>query len=209
MWKLQHSRWTVVLCVECCVLQWTVCGNYCTAVGLWYCGLNGVCYSEQYVEVTAQHLDSGIVGWMDCVTENSMWKVLHSGWTELLWVEWSALQWTVCGSYFTAGGQLYCGLNIVCYSEHYVEVTAQQVTVALCVECSVLQLTVFGRYCTVGGQRFCGLNGVCYSEQYADGTAQLVDCGIVGWMECVTVNSMWMILHSRWRVVLWVEWNVL
>jgi len=75
---------------------------------------------------------------------------------------------------------LYCGLNIVCYSEHYVEVTAQQVTVALCVECSVLQLTVFGRYCTVGGQRYCGLNGVCYSEQYADGTAQRVDCGIVG-----------------------------
>ena len=30
MWKVLHSRWTVVLWVECSVLQWTVCGRYCT-----------------------------------------------------------------------------------------------------------------------------------------------------------------------------------
>ena len=29
--------------------------------------------------------------------------------------------------YCTAGGQWYCGLNVVCYSEHYVEDTVQQV----------------------------------------------------------------------------------
>jgi len=120
MCKVLHSRWTVVLWVECSVLQWTVCGRYCTAGGQWYCGLNGVCYSEQYVEGTAQQVDSGIVGWMECVTVYIMWKVLHSRWTVVLWVEWSVLQWTVCVRYCTAGGQWYCGLNGVCYSEQYV-----------------------------------------------------------------------------------------
>ena len=57
-----------------------------------------------------------------------MWNVLHSRW---LW---------------------YCGLNVVCYSEKYVE----------------------------GGQWYCGLNGVCYSEHYVEGTAQQVDSAIVG-----------------------------
>jgi len=33
----------------------------------------------------------------------------------------------ICGKYSTAGGQCYCGLNGVCYSEHYVEFGAQQV----------------------------------------------------------------------------------
>ena len=51
----------MVLWVECSVLQGTVCGRYCTAGGQWYCGLNVVRYSEQYVEGTAQQVDSGIV----------------------------------------------------------------------------------------------------------------------------------------------------
>ena len=38
MWKVLHSRWQ------------------------WYCGLNVVCYSEQYVEGTVQKEDSGMVG---------------------------------------------------------------------------------------------------------------------------------------------------
>jgi len=162
MWKILHSRWTVWLWVECSVLQWTVCGRDCTAGGQWYCGLNVVCYGEQYVEVTAQRVDCGIVGWMGCVRVNSMLKVLHSVWTVVLWVEWSVLQWTVCG-----------------------------------------------RYCTAGGQWYCGLNGLCYSEQYVEGTAQRVDYDILGWMECVTMNSMWNVLHSRWTMVLWVYWNVI
>jgi len=37
-------------------------GKDCTAGGQWYCGLNVVCYSEQYVEGTAQQVDSGSVG---------------------------------------------------------------------------------------------------------------------------------------------------
>jgi len=257
MWKVQHSRWTVVLRLEWSVLQWTLCGRYSTAGGQWYWGLNGVCYSEQYVEATAQQVDSGIEGWMECVTVNIMWKVQHSRWTVVLrvewnvlqwtvrgryctkrwtmvlWVEWSVLQWTVCGRYNTAGGQWYWGLNGMCYSELYVEGTAQQVdsgivgwmlrvkvnsmwkvlhsrwTVVLCVECSVLQWTLCGRYYTGGGQWYCGLNGVCYSEQYVEDTAKQVDRSIVGWMNCVRVNIMRKVLHSRWTVVLCVECSVL
>ena len=61
MWKVLHSKWTVVLCVEWNVLQLIVCGRYCTAGGQRYCGLNVVCYSEQYVEGTAQQVESCIL----------------------------------------------------------------------------------------------------------------------------------------------------
>ena len=61
MWKLLHSRWTVVWWLEWSVLQLTLCGIYCAAGGQWYCDLNGVFYSKQYVEDTAQQVDSGIV----------------------------------------------------------------------------------------------------------------------------------------------------
>jgi len=70
-------------------------------------------------------------------------------------------------------------LNVVCYSEQYVEVIAQKVAVLFWVECSVLQLTVCGRYCTASGLWYCGLNVVCYSEQYVEGTSQQVDSVIV------------------------------
>jgi len=42
-----------------------------------------------------------------------------------------------------------------------------------------------------------------------EGTPQQVDSGIVGRMECVTVNSMWKVLHRRGTVVLWVECSLL
>jgi len=180
MWKVLHSRLMVVFWVEWSVIQWIVCGGYCTAGGEWSCILNGVCCGEHYVKGTVEQVDSSIVGWMECVTVNIMWKVLHSSWTVLFWVECSVLHWTVCGRYCTAGGQLYCSLNVLCYSEQYVEGTAQQadssivcrmecvtvnsmwkvlhsrMTVVLWVECSVLQRTVCGRYCTAGGQWYCG-----------------------------------------------------
>jgi len=141
MWKMMHSKWTVWLQDEWNLLQWTLCGRYCTAVGQWYCGLNVVCYSEHYVEGTAQQVDSVIVAWMECVTVNSIWKILHSRWTVVLWVEWSLLQWTLCGRYCTACGQWYCGLNVVCYREQYVEFTAQDLKSVLQLECSALQLS--------------------------------------------------------------------
>jgi len=199
MGKVLHSRWTVLFWVECSVLQWPLCGRYCTGSGQWYCGLNVVCYSEPYVEGTSQQVDSRILCWIECVTVNSMWKVLHSRCTVVLWVEWSVLQWTVCGRYCTAGGQLYCGLNGVCYSEQYVVGISEQVdsffvgwmecvtmnimwkvlhsrgTVVLWFECILLLWTLCGRYCTAGGQCYCGLNGVCYCEHYVEGTAQKVD----------------------------------
>ena len=99
-WKIHHSRWTMVLQLEWSVLQWTISGRYFTAV------------------------DSGIVAWMECVTVNIIWKILHSS------------------------GQWYCSLNGVCYSEHYVEDTSQQWTVVLQLEWSVLQWTLSGRYFT-------------------------------------------------------------
>jgi len=50
---------------------------------------------------------------------------------------------------------------------------------------------------------------VRYSEHYVVGTAQEVESGIAVWMECVTVNIMWNVLHSRWTVVQKVEWSAL
>jgi len=157
MWKVLHSRWTVVLWVEWSVLKWSVCGSYCTAGGQWYCGLNAVCYSEQYVEGTAQQEDSGIVGWMECVTVNSMWKVLQSRWTVVLWI------WLECVTVNSMWKVLHSRWTVVFW-----------------VECSVLQWTVCGRYCRAGGQWYCGLNVVCYNEHYVEGTAQQKDIGIVG-----------------------------
>jgi hypothetical protein len=137
-------------------------GRYFTAGGQCYCSLNGLCYSEHYVEDTSQQVDSGIEAWMERVTVNVMWKILHSRWTVILKLEWNVLHWTLCGRYFTAGGQWYCSLNEVCYSEHYLEDTSQQ-----------------------------------------------IDTGIAAWMKFVTVNTIYKILHSRWTVVLQLEWSML
>jgi len=52
--KVLHSRWSVVWQVEWIVLQLTLCGNYCTRCWLWNCRFNGVWFSEQYLENTAQ-----------------------------------------------------------------------------------------------------------------------------------------------------------
>ena len=209
MRELLRSRWTVVLQFECSVLQRTLCGRYCTTGGLWYCSLNGVCYSDHYVEGSAKQVDSGNGAWMECVTVNIMWKLLHSRWTMVLELEWS-----------------------VCYREHYVEGIAQQVdsgigawmecvtvnimwkvlhsrwTLILQLECSVLQWTLCGNYSTAGGQWYCSLNVVCYSEHYVEVIAQQVDSGIGAWMECVTVNIMWKVLHSKWSVLLQLECSV-
>jgi len=195
IWKILHSRCTVVLQLEWSVLQWTLYGRYCTAGGQWYCSLNGVCYSEHYMEDSAQQVDSGIAAWMECVTVNTIWKILHSRWTVVLQLEWSVLQWTIYGRYFIGNGQWYCSLNGVCYSEHYMEDTAQQVdsgnaawmecvtvniiwkilhrkwTVVLQPEWSVLQWTLYGRYFIGNGQWYCSLNAVCYSEHYMEDTS--------------------------------------
>jgi len=50
---------------------------------------------------------------------------------------------------------------------------------------------------------------VCYGEHYVEGTTQQVESGIAVWMECVTVNIMWKVLHRWWRVVLQFGWSVL
>ena len=35
------------------------------------------------------------------------------------------------------------------------------------------------------------------------------DSVIAGWKECATVNIIWNVLHSKWTVILQVEWSVL
>ena len=161
------------------MLHWTLSGRYLTTGGQWYCSLNGVCYSEHYMEDTSQQVDSGIAAWMECVTVNIIWKIIRSKCTVVLQLECIVLQWTLSGRYFTASGPWYCSLNVVCYSEHYLEDTSQQVdsgiaarmecvtvnirwkifhsrwTVVLQFECIVLQWTLSGRYFTASGQWYC------------------------------------------------------
>jgi len=279
MWKALYSKWTVVLQVEWSVLQWTLCGKHCTASGQWYCRLNGVCYSEQYVECTAHQEDSDTWDWMECVTVNIMWNLLHSRSTVKLKFEWSVLRWALCGCnaqlvvsviscwmdwitvnfwawYCTACVQFYCRLIGLRYSEHFVEGTAQHMdscfagwmewfTLNYYVEFTarqfdsviaawkrVLQWTIFGSYCTAGGHCKWRFNRLCYSEHYVQDTAHHVECVIeiwffwyiehyvesttkqldsviASWMEWFTVNIMWKLLHSRWTVVLQVEWSML
>jgi hypothetical protein len=67
--------------------QGTFIGRYSTAGGQWYCSLNGMCYSEHYLEDTLQQVESGIVAWMGCVTVNIIWKILNSRWTVVLQLE--------------------------------------------------------------------------------------------------------------------------
>ena len=164
-----------------------------------------MCYSEHYVEDTSQVVDSGISAWMECITVNIMWKILHSRWTVVLQLEWRVLQWTLCGRYFSAGGQCYCSLNWVCYSEHYVEDTSTQVDSVFAAWINCIQWTLCERYFTAGGQCYCSLNGVCYTEHYVEDTSQHVDSSIAAWMACVTVNIMWKILQRRWTHALQVE----
>ena len=109
------------------MLLWTLYGRYFTAGGQCYYGLNGVCYSGQYMEDTSQQFDSGIAAWMECVSVNFIWMILHSRWRVVLQFERSVLQWTLYGRYCTAGGQWYCSLNELCYSEHYMEDISQHV----------------------------------------------------------------------------------
>ena len=108
-------------------VEGTFIRRYVTAGGQWYCTLNRVCYSEHYMENTLQNVDSGIAPWMECVTVNIIWKILHRRWTVVLQLELIVLQWTLYGRYCTGGGQWYFSLNGMCYSEHYMEDNAQWV----------------------------------------------------------------------------------
>jgi len=51
-----------------------------------------VCFSEHYLEDTAEQVDSDIGVLMECVTVNIIWKILHGRWTLVLEFEWSVLQ---------------------------------------------------------------------------------------------------------------------
>ena len=185
MWNVLHSKWTVILLLEGRVLQWTLCGRHTTARGQWYCRLNCVCFSEHYVEGTAQQVDSIIAAWKACVSVNIMWKILHSRWIVLLQLECRVLQWTFSGRYSTTGRQWFFSLSGMCYSEHYVEDIAQQVDRNIVAWMSVLQWKLYGINCTAGEQWYCSLNGVCYIGHNMEDTI------------------------SSWTVVLQIEWSVI
>ena len=103
MWKLRHSSWAVSLWLEWSVLKWTLCWKYCTAVVKWYCSLNGVSYSEFYVEGTAQQVDSVIAALNGvCYSKHYMEDTSQqvdsgiAGWR-------SILKLTLCERYCTTG----------------------------------------------------------------------------------------------------------
>jgi len=50
---------------------------------------------------------------------------------------------------------------------------------------------------------------VCYVKHYVEYTAQQVDNVVANCMNCVTVNIIFKVLHSRFTVVLEVGWIVL
>jgi hypothetical protein len=114
-----HSIWTLVL-----QLEWIV-------------------YTNNYLEVISQQVDTCIAASLKRVRVNIIWNLFHSSWTLLLQLEWSALQWTLYGRYFTSGGHCYCSLNGVRYSEHYMEDTSQQMELVWQLELILLQ----GRLC--------------------------------------------------------------
>ena len=112
-------------------------------------------------------------------------------WSWVLHVIREKVQVTFVGRYFPAGGQWYCRLNRVCYSESYLEGTSQQVdsgiaawmecvtvkviwkvlhsrwTVVLPLEQSVLQWKLSGRYCIGNGHLYCSLNRLRYNFHQA------------------------------------------
>jgi len=146
---------------------------------------------------------------MTFITVNFIWKLLKCMWTLVMQCEWSALQWTLYGKYFTAGGHWYCCLNEVHYSEHYMESTSKYVDIgiAIWIKCntvniiwkilhsrwtlplqfqwSALHLTLYGRYFTV------------------------CDTGIAVWMTCIRVSIIWKLIHSMWTLVLQFELSAL
>jgi len=50
-------------------------------------------------------VDNFIAVSMDCVTVNIIRMILHGRWRVVMRLECSALQWTLSGRYFAAGGQ--------------------------------------------------------------------------------------------------------
>ena len=180
IWKMFHSSRTVELELQLTLIQWKLPGRDFTASWQCFCSLNGLCFSEHYVEGISQHVDSFIAAW------------------------WNLMQWTFCGRYLTAVGLWYCNLKQMCYSELYLKYTSQQVdsgisarikcnrvniiwkilqrkwTVILHLEWHMIQWTLSRRYFTVGGQWFCSLNEVWSSEHYLAIFAVEV-CDIAAW----------------------------
>ena len=168
-----------------------------------------MCCCELYVEGTAHQVHSGISVWFDCVTLNTILKLLRSRWTSVLQDEFCVLQWELCGRYFTAGGHRCCSLNWVCYNEHYEDGTSKLLDIRIvgwmeCVSANIIWKILHSRWTVVLQNVWCVLGRKLFRKYFT----AFIQC-IAVWMECVTVNIMWKLLHSRWTVVLQVELCVL
>jgi len=200
--KVLHSTWKLVIQLEFSALQWTLYGSYFTECGHWNCSLNELHYSEHYMEGPSQYVDTGIAGWIKCITVNIIWKVLHSMWALVLQFEWSALQWTLYGRYFTVCGHGYCCLKEVHYIEHYMDVTSQYVDngIAVWIKCITVKMTlkvIHSRWTLVLQFEWSALQW-----HYMKGTSPYVDTGIAVWMRYITVNIICKVHHSIWTLVL-------
>ena len=73
---------------------------------------------------------------------------------------------TFFGRYFTAGGHWYCSLNEVCYSEHYMEYTSQQVDTGIAVWMKCVTGNNLWEIFTAIGHCCCSLDEFIDIEQY-------------------------------------------
>ena len=164
-------------------------------------------FSEYYKEDNSQQADRVIAPWMKCVRVTITWKVHYRKWKLVLQLEWSVLQWTFYGRYFTECGQWYCSLNEVRCSEYYMAILHSRWTVVLQLEWSALLWTLYGRYFADGGNWYSNLNDVRCSEHYIKDTSQHVDTAISAWIMCVTIYIVWKINHSMWTLVFQPKWR--
>jgi hypothetical protein len=107
-------------------------------------------YSEYYMEYTSQQVDINITVWMNCISVNIIWKILHTWWTLLLQFQWSALRWILYGRYFTASEHWYCSSNEVHYSYVIWKILHSKRTLELQFQWSALQWIIYGSYFTAG-----------------------------------------------------------
>jgi hypothetical protein len=202
IWKILHSRWTLVLQFQWISLQWLLFGKYFTSVEHWYCSLNEVPYSEYYMVDTSQQVDTDIAVWMNYLTVSIIWKILQCRWTlndvvyseyyiedtsqqvnTVFQFEWSALHWILYGKYFTALNFEWSALQWVLYGRYFTAGVLWMKCLTLYIIWKIFQLGTF--------------NELPYSEYYMEDTARQVNTVIAASKNFLTVNITWICLDYK------------